>query len=425
MKKLILLLLITLFSFQANAQELYNRLMSLANVRSVEQVDKGFFNERYIVMFEQPVDHKNPSRGKFEQRVIIGHSDFNRPNVMITEGYMINYALPAKFRHELSNHFNANQIVVEHRFFGESVPSPRDWKYMTGENAAADLHNIRLALDSIYTNKWIATGISKGGQNSMIYRTFYPNDIDVTVDYVGPICFGVEDGRHEPFLEKVSTKESRDAIIEFQREVLKRRTALMPMFEEYIKGKDLKFTLPLNEIYDYSVLEYAFSLWQWGTPVSVIPSADASHDEIFDHFINVAAPDYFAISDEPSFFVQAAAELGYYGYDTKPFADLLTIKSAKNYMSKIFIPADAKKIKFSDKLAKQMVKFLKENDPKLICVYGEFDPWTAVAPDKALFEGKKNMYMFEEPAGNHKARINTLPEDQKQQAWSILEQWIQ
>lgn len=424
MKRLFFILIALLLVLNVSASELYDRLMRISGVRSVEQVDKGFFAERYIIMFEQPLDHQHPDRGSFEQRIILGHAGFKNPNVMITEGYGAAYALNPKFRHEISNHLNSNQIFVEHRYFGESTPSPRNWKYLTGENAAGDLHTIKEVLSKIYTEKWVATGISKGGQNAMLYRAFYPSDVDVTVAYVGPICTALEDERQQAQIALTGSAEDRKTVLDFQSEVLRRRAALMPMFEDYIKAKGLKFRIPISEVYDYCVLEYPFSIWQWGTALSVIPDNESSHDEIFEHLIAVAAPDYFAISDEPSFFVQAAGELGYYNYDIQELKDLLTIKSAKNYVSKIFLPEDARKTKFSDKLYKKMFDYLRENDPKLICVYGQNDPWTAVAPDKAYFQGKKNMIFMVEQGGSHKARINTLSTEDRNRVWATLESWV-
>lgn len=419
-----MVLLLLLLTLHLKASELSDRLLSIKGIIAVEQIEKGFFNERYVVTIEQLLDHKNASRGKFEQRFVVSHVGFDRPTLLVTEGYGGARALKPRYREEISTRLNTNQIFVEHRFFGESTPKPRNWNYMTGENAAADLHSIREALATIYSHKWIATGVSKGGQNAMIYRTFYPQDVDVTVAYVGPVCFGVEDGRHEPFLEKVGTDEERAVIRDFQLEVLKRKTLLMPMFEEHCQSKGYKFTIPTSEVFDFCVLEYPFALWQWGTATSLIPSLDSPHEEMFEHLIAVASPDYFAISDEPSFFVQAARELGYYGYDTKPFEGMMTIKTAKNYLSKIFLPADAKKIKFSDVLSKKITSYLKNNDPRLICIYGEIDPWSAAAVDQTLFEGKQNMKLIVESRGSHKARINTLPEELREQTWRQIEEWI-
>ena len=79
----------------------------------------------------------------------------------------------------------------------------------------------------------ISTGISKGGQTTMLYRAFFPDDVDFSVPYVGPLCKGVEDGRHEPFLRKVGTKAERERIQDFQLEVLKRKSDMLPLLESY------------------------------------------------------------------------------------------------------------------------------------------------------------------------------------------------
>lgn len=113
------------------------------------------------------------------------------------------------------------------------------------------------------------------------------------------------------------------------------------------------------------MLEYSFALWQWGTPVSSIPATTASDDEIFAHLLNISNPDYF-IADSPtaSFFVQAARELGYYGYDTKPFKKYLSIQSSKDYLHRLMLPEELKDMPFDKTLSKKITKFLKENDPK-------------------------------------------------------------
>lgn len=65
--------------------------------------------------------------------------------------------------------------------------------------------------------------------------------------YVAPLCYGVEDGRHEPFLRKVSTPEDRKRIEDFQLEVLKRKATFLPRFEKYCNEKGLKFRAPVEE----------------------------------------------------------------------------------------------------------------------------------------------------------------------------------
>lgn len=242
------------------------QLSAIEGVTEVFGLESTEFEEKYGIRMRQMVNHDDIIYGFFEQRVFIMHVGYDRPTVLVTEGYGADYASRPGYREELSRLLNANLIVVEHRYFGESVPSPRRWEYLNVRAAMTDLHKIRESLAALYPGKWIATGISKGGQTALMYRTLYPDDVDVTVCYVAPLCQGVEDGRHEPFIaRKAGTPESRKKVLDFQKEVLVRRDSLMPLFEKFCDTTGLHFTRPVNEIFDYCVLEYSFAFWQWGT----------------------------------------------------------------------------------------------------------------------------------------------------------------
>ena len=426
-KSLWLFLALYLLPLTLTAQTaLQEKLKAISHITEIKPLESTEFAEKYVTYFTQPLDHDHPELGNFRQRVIVSHIGFDRPTVIVTEGYGAAYALYPRYREELSKLFNTNMIFVEYRYFLESTPEPRNWKYLTAESSADDLHAIRNAFKTIYPGKWIATGISKGGQTSILYRTFYPEDVDITVPYVGPLCYGVEDGRHEPFLRQVGTEEERRKIEDFQLEVLKRKATLLPRFEKHCAEKKYEFFGSVEEIYDYSVLEYSFAFWQWGTPVSTIPANDATDDEIYKHFMDISEPSYFAKGGgNESFFIQAARELGYYGYDVKPFKKYLSIKSSKGYLKRLMLPADGKDIKFDKTLGKKITKFLKKNDPKMVFIYGEIDPWSAAAVTWLDTSKKKNMHIFVEPRGSHKARINTLPENMKQEAISIIKRWLE
>ena len=422
-----LLLALYLLPLTAAAQTvLQDKLKAISQITEIKPLESKEFAEKYVTYFTQPLDHDRPELGNFRQRVIVSHVGFDRPTVIVTEGYGAGYALSPRYREELSRMFNTNMIFVEYRYFLESTPEPRDWQYLTAESSADDLHAVFEAFKKIYPGKWISTGISKGGQTTMLYRTFYPDDVDISVPYVGPLCYGVEDGRHEPFLRKVGTAEERKKIEDFQLEVLKRKATLLPRFEKHCTEKGYDFFGSVEEIYDYSVLEYSFAFWQWGTPANTIPACDADDDTIYKHFMAISEPSYFAKGGKnESFFVQAARELGYYGYDIRPFKKYLSIKSSKGYLKKLMLPEDAKHIKFDKTLSKKITKFLKKSDPKMVFIYGEIDPWSAAAPMWLDTSKKKNMHMFVQPRGSHRARINTLPEDMKQEAINIIKGWLE
>nr|WP_302831173.1 S28 family serine protease [uncultured Bacteroides sp.] len=419
---LLFLFLCTTTSLSAQS-DLQQKLSEISAITEVKPLESTVFPEKYVTYFTQPLDHRHPEKGSFRQRVIVSHVGYDRPTVLVTEGYGAAYALNPRYREELSKLLDANMIFVEYRYFLESTPEPKDWQYLTAENSAGDLHAVTTAFKNIYPGKWIATGISKGGQTTLLYRTFYPDDVDVSVPYVAPLCYAAEDGRHEPFLRKVSTAEDRKKIEDFQLEVLKRKATLLPVFEKYCLDKGYKFRAPIEEIYDYSVLEYSFALWQWGTPVSDIPAVTAPDEEILAHLLSISEPSYFTSdSGEASFFVQAARELGYYGYDIRPFKKYLSIKSSKGYLHRLMLPEELRDMPFDKTLSKKITKFLKENDPKMIFIYGENDPWTAAGV--TWLKGKKNIHVFIQPGGSHRARINTLPDAEKEQVIALIKEWM-
>ena len=410
------------FSKEISSDSLKRRIEQLPNIKDVQRLESGQFKDKYVLYIEQPLSHEDPSLGTFRQRVFVMHAGLDRPTVLVTEGYGASYAANPKYREELSKLFNTNIIFVEHRYFLESTPKPLDWKYLTAENSAYDLHNVTMIFKEIYKKKWIATGISKGGQTALIYRAFFPADVEITVPYVAPLCKGVEDGRHEPFIANFAgTPEQRAKILDFQKEILKRRASLQPKFDSLCTAKGYQFNLPNEEIYDYTVLEFSFSFWQWGSNSDAIPSVKASDNELFTYFIKLCSPDYFIKESSTSaFFVQAGRELGYYGYDIKPFEGLLKIKSAKGYLTKLFLTEESG-FKFDSKLYKKLSKFVATTDSKMIFIYGEYDPWSAVKVNEPK---SNNVVVVIDPKGSHRSRISTLPEENRKMVLSLIERWL-
>lgn len=437
---------------------LETQLASLPQVTEVLRLESSSFDEKYRIRVRQLVNHDDIIYGFFEQRVFVMHAGNDRPTVLVTEGYGADYAANPRYREELSRLLDANLIVVEHRYFSESVPSPRYWEFLNGHQAMTDLHKIREMFSTVYPGKWIATGISKGGQTALMYRTLYPDDVDITVSYVAPLCQGVEDGRHEPFIaRKAGTPEAREKILNFQKEILIRRDSLMPLFISFCDSAELNFTRPVNEIFDYCVLEYSFAFWQWGTDPEKIPASDASDKLHFAHLMQIASPDYF-VRDSPTmpFFIQAAKELGYYGYDTKPFRfkvertrfvpnkkknrktdsvsvdsvpagewvtrkyPAMELKNARGYLKDLFLP-EMYKPRFKKALYREQRDFIKETDARMVFIYGQWDPWTAAAVPNP---NKPNILYYVEPGGSHRARIGTLPESMRNELLQKLQTWL-
>ena len=401
---------------------LQTALEALPDVTQVEKLESEFFPEKYLLHVQQHIDYNNVGLGDFSQRVFVMHRGEDRPTVMVTEGYGAAYAASPRYIDEVARLLNANLIVVEHRYFLESTPQSVQWEYLTAENSANDLHRINRMMHTIYTKKWISTGISKGGQTVMLYRTFFPDDVDISIPYVGPLCRDVEDGRHEPFLrDVVGTPEDRATILAFQHEILDRREALMPLMEKLCSDKGLKFRIPLEQVYDYCVLEYPFAFWQYGTPIGMIPGLDSDNETLFAHWNQISGPSYFeAESDTSPFFVQAARELGYYGYDIEPFRDKLIITDAKGYLDKIFLP-EGVHIQFDPTLYQKISHFIANSDAKFIFIYGQYDPWFApAAPDPH----RPDVLYMVVPKASHRARIGNMPEQMREMVLNTLHSWL-
>lgn len=427
MKRMFSLVLTALLALTAQAQTtLRERLGALDRAVAVTPLESTRFDEKYELTLRQPLDWQAPERGDFAHRVVISHAGFDRPTILITEGYGAKYAYRPDYREELSQLFDANIVFVEHRYFLGSTPEPRDWRHLTAEASACDLHDVRRLLGTIYTGKWIATGISKGGTTTMLYATFFPDDVDGYVPYVGPVNRSREDGRHERFLRRVGTAGERAAVERFQTEALRRRERLMPRFKAFCREKGYEFRAPLAEIYDLCVLEYAFSFWQWGSTIDGIPAATASDDELFGHLVTAVDPSYF-VRETPTtpFFVQAARELGYYGYDTKPFRRYLSIDGSKDYLRRIFLPDELRSTPFDRTLYRRMRRYLRRQDPRMVMIYGGDDPWTASGAAWAVTPRKRNMKVFVQPRGSHRTRIATLPDAMRDEAVATIRGWLE
>ena len=426
MKKTIwLLLLFFLVCFPGYSSDLTDYLQQQPTVEKVELFGPNpFFGEAVRFFIRQPLDHKDPGKGSFLQRVFVSVRDRERPVILVTEGYAATYGGNPRYINELCPILDASQVVVEHRYFGESWPEERDWQYLSVENAAGDHHRVVMLLKPWFAEKWINTGISKGGQTALLHRMFFPGDVDLTVSYVAPMNFAVEDGRHERYIAREpGTREVRRKVKAFQKEVLHRRDSLMPLFEKWVSEKKFTFRLPVTEIFDYSVLEYSFSFWQWGRDPKTIPVASGSDTEIFNHWMEVSDPGYFSLEEQErmgSFFVQAARELGYYGYETRPFRKILKISTAKDYLFRLFLP-DGYLPEFDPEPAFRTQRFLNTTNLPMLFIYGKDDPWTASG---VIVPKKSAVLKVVQKGGSHRTRIASLSEENKQRVLEMMEEVV-
>ena len=154
----ILAVLLPLQMAQAAAPptELQKRLQNLPDISDIKPMQSDAYPEKYVFFINQLLDPHHPEAGNFKQRVILSHVGFDRPTVLVTEGYTAHYATHPRYQEELSKLFNANLVFVEYRYFGESMPKPCNWDYLTVENSLYDLHHVTTTLKQLYDEMWIS-----------------------------------------------------------------------------------------------------------------------------------------------------------------------------------------------------------------------------------------------------------------------------
>jgi hypothetical protein len=378
------------------------------------------FEAAFELHIRQPLDHEAPEQGYFYQRAFLSHRSFEAPMVLATEGY----SRPSNRLYELTRYLEANQVNVEHRYFGTSRPDSLDYRYLNLRQVAADLHRIRTLLGQLYEEAWVSTGISKGGQTTIFYRYFYPDDVAASVPYVAPLNLELKDRRIYTFLDTIGPAECRSALRAVQTRLLQERDKVLPLLRWYAKGAGYQFTyLSLEEAFEYGVLEYPFSFWQMGFDCDAIPDAvEQDLEELLEHFNAVVGLSFF--NDETmqayaSHYYQAGTEMGYYGFETAPFNGLIKVLPAEP--SAVFMP-DKLPMNFEPNLVRQVYEWLQTEGHRFIYVYGGTDTWTATGvPPSAQVAA--HWYIM--PGKHHgSARIQNMSEEERNQLLGQLRGWM-
>ena len=396
-------------------KEQLHALFPKAEISNIRIADH--FNEAYQLILKQPLDHDNPKTGTFDHYIYVSHSDYESPTVLITEGYN---AKPKTY--ELSRILESNQVMVEYRFYGKSRPDSIPWKYLTNDQAVADYHDIVTKLKLLYKGKWVSTGISKGGETVLIYKSKYPEDVAVAVPYVAPLINTLEDPRTNVLINSVDEKECRDKIKDFQRAVLENRGEVLGELRKYAEKKKMSFTkVPIEEALEYSVLEFPFSFWQWGEKCDEIPNSETNPQELWGYLLKVSGVGLY--SDKgfhqylPSFY-QHMVELGYYGFNLEPVKDLLVyVKSSTN---KRFAPANVD-LTYNPDYIKKVRDYVENKGDKILYIYGAYDPWGACAPTP---KPSVDYLMMILDGGDHSTRIKHFSPDDKRKIYAKLREWL-
>ncbi|WP_424213703.1 S28 family serine protease [Streptomyces sp. BI20] len=403
--------------------DIKDRILAIPGVSLIEE--KPYPGYRFFVLnFEQPVDHRQPYKGTFKQRITLLHKDVNRPTVFFTSGYNVN---TAPRRSEPTTIVDGNQVSMEYRFFTPSRPAePADWSKLTIWQAASDQHRIFTALKAVYGKKWLATGGSKGGMTATYYERFYPRDMDGVVAYVAPNdVVNREDSAYDRFLAKVGTKECRDKLNNVQREALKRRAPLEAKYaaEATANGWTFDTVGTLDKGFEAVVLDYTWAFWQYSllADCAVIPTAATATDqEIWDTVDAISG--FSAYTDQgletyTPYYYQAGTQLG------SPDIEQPHLKGLTRYgyqPPRNFVPR-AIPMSFQPGVMADVDSWVRNNAERMLFVYGQNDPWGA-EPFHLGYKAKDS-YVMTAPGANHGANVAKLQDGEKALATARILEW--
>ena len=384
-------------------------------IKEIENRDH--FETCLEIMIPQKIDHNNSRSELFKQKVYLFHKDFGAPTHLETEGYWAN-----PYTREGAKILQGNQVIVEYRFYGDSKPVVIPWQHLTNDQAIEDLHRIVNTFKAIYKGPWISSGISKGGETTIIYKHHYPNDCDVHMPYVAPIILDREDPRTEVHIKTVGSDSCRAALYEFQRRCLQERDSMLVYLNNWAVDDKHSYTLATQEeALEYGVLEFTFSFWQWGGSCSDIPGPSSSTKVHFEYINDIVG---FSFYDDATFkrlypsYYQHELELGYYGFATGHLDDLLEVVKDPDNM--FFAPRD-QKIEYNVDYMQPVLEYVEGHGDQMIYIYGALDTWYACAVNPSPLVDHLKMVKAD---GAHGTRLKNFSTEDQKLVYDKLGEWL-
>ena len=243
--------------------------------------------------------------------------------------------------------------------------------------------------------------------------------------YVGPLNFEREDPRVYEFLKNVGTEAERQKVKAFQELCFENRPALLNAIKGAAEKEEMVWEFGIENALDYTILEYSFAYWQWGTKSEDIPKSDATADEIYKHLIDIVGYGFFeskSVESLQPYFWAALTEQGIYGYETAPFKKYLNTEEVLKF--DWAFPEGITK-QYSTKPSQKIKLFLDTSANKMLFIYGEYDAWSATAVDLTKDASKREMYKFVQPQGDHRTRIKSFKPEKQTEIYTIIDSWLE
>ena len=402
--------------------DIVDALRALPGLRVIEERPGAEPGYRFFVLgVRQRVDHTDPAAGTFEQRLTLLHASADRPMVLFTTGY---HAVLTPRRTEATVLLGANQLQIEHRYFGTSRPAALDHTHLTIRQAADDHHRVVRLFRRLYPGTWISTGGSKGGMATVYHRRFHPYDVDGTVVYGAPNNVDDrDDSAYLRFLETVGSADVREALKAAQRRILLHRAEMVARYEAWAAAAGDTFRLvgSADKALEIAVLRAPFMFWQDGTAAdhAAVPGPDATADELYGWLDRTAGLRLYADSTARNYipyWYQLGTQLGYLSVPTAHLAGLLRHPGAIEPRS--FVPRDIP-MPFDAAAMPDVDRWVRRRGSRLLFVNGTMDPSVA----EPFRPGGPDSRVLWVPGGNHHVTIGQLAPADRAAAVATLTRW--
>ena len=386
----------------------YSTLMeALQDIRLISDIKEDpDSKDQYSMFFTQDLDHSNDGGDAFQQKVGILFRGFDRPTIMVTEGYDFWGFGDAG---DLGVNLNANMVHVEHRNYGESYNEDFGrWKYQTIAQASADLHAVYQALKPVFKGKWMSAGTSKSAETSIAYAYFYPYDMNLAASFCGPFVQGLDDQRFGEYIfNEVGTAEERELMKTGIRHALEDgEEGLYTVVSQLLEDDGQR--APAFSEYVFNVFDFYFQVFQYYTQnlgrKDYLEAIVASNEDLASCVCSVLEDN----RDEAyrSYFVECAKEMGWQNNGYKYFQDLLegTSFDVNDVLPQVLGEEDCWVVETYDgRVYEDIVKrFFFNSTCPLLLVYSHDDPWSAGKPEAV----GPNVKVVVNPIGSHSPYLN-------------------
>jgi hypothetical protein len=383
----------------------------------------------YELEIRQPVNHHQRGGATFEQHLELYQRNLAAPTVMYVSGYF-NYTYLSPHLTYLSVPaaiIGGNQLSVESRFYGDSVPHPTLWRYLTVWQEAADEHHVLEVFKRLYHARWLISGVSKGGETAIFHDYFYPHDFAGTFAWSAPSITNTYGDAYDNFLGSVGTAACRQALLQAQIRALRNRATFEAKLAAAAKAAHQTFNdwaHGLDEDFEITVLDTPFVFWQYGGSCSAIPGPKATLQQLY-HWYNVIS-DWLSSDDQQMvpyfpYEYQAGTQLGYPIIDERAELGSLLHYPLSAQNPEQDMPPNIPVRPLSQSLMRAVHQWVLTHGSHLLFLYGQDDPWSAER--FSIGPGTCDSAIFTIAGGNHVSPSTDLPPAQQKAFVDMIRSW--